>query len=64
MKKKRELFVAVVRWILRRLAMVGLCFAILYLHVFVAWLDKDKDFDTIHSPVGSPFLEQHREAPL
>ena len=64
MKKKRELFVAVVRWILRRSIVIGLCFAIIYLQLFVEWLDKDKDFDTIHSPVGSPFLERNREETL
>jgi hypothetical protein len=45
----------------RRLAIVGLCFAILYLHAFVAWLDKDKDFDTIHVPVSSGFFEHNRK---
>ncbi len=51
MKTTRKFAVAVALWILRRLTMIGLCFAILYLHAFVGWLDKDKDFDTIHSPI-------------
>lgn len=57
----RKFSVEAVRWIARRLFIVGLCVAILYLHVFVAWLDKDKDFDTIHVPVSSEFFEHNRE---